>query len=203
MRKAMLLASAAALGATFLAPPAVALDDAFSDFYVGGFGQYSAYEVDLTTGGGTGDLSADGFGGGGLIGFGIRKDFLYGGIEAEVGYDGADRSEPIPGGTASIEAQLSGGVGLRFGIAFEERFLPFVRVGWQLTEYKASVTGLGSGTGALNGLRVGGGLEFLLSDSVSIRGEYAHTWYEEYDDVAGLSVEPSQHLFRLGAAFHF
>jgi len=188
------------LGALGAVPAAA--QPAFQGFYLGGYGAYSLYDADVTiTGLGSADFDADGFGFGGFFGFGLRNQALYGGLEAEFGHDGAEEGS-LFGTTVSLEARLSYGIAFRAGWVIEERYLPYLRIGWQRTDFEASAPGVGSQSEDLNALRVGVGLEALVTDRFSVRGEYAYTAYEDFEESI-ITVKPGQHLFRIAAAFHF
>ena len=107
--------AAALVASISIAGVASAQTSPFEGFYVGGQVGYSNINVDISvTGFNSIDETMDGFGGGGFVGFGGTNGSLYGSIEAEVGYDGAqwDVSVSEPGvGTATldVEARLTYG----------------------------------------------------------------------------------------------
>ena len=191
-----------------MASVASAQNSNFEGFYVGGQAGYSEIDDDL-----------DGFGGGAFIGFGGTNGILYGSIEAEVGYDGAEGDENVSGSgfsiTADAEAQLTYGVGFRVGAVVADNLLLYGRVGWVRTNAELSVgvnvTGLGSASWSddqdFDGIRIGGGVEGMLGDNIGIRGEYTYTSYEDEDvNVFGaipVNIDPDQHLFRVGVAYYF
>ncbi len=196
---------AVAFAASFsMTGAASAQESAFEGFYVGGQIGYSSINADLTiTGVGSGDDTGDGFGGGGFVGFGGTNGSLYGSIEAELGYDGAEWSGTILGFPTDIEAQLTYGLGFRVGGVVADKFLIYGRFGWVRTNAEANVTGLGSGDEDFDGGRFGGGVEAMLADNIGVRGEYTYTIYEDIDVIPGVNFDPSQHLFRIGVAYYF
>ena len=210
--KSVIFAAALVAGIS-IAGAASAQTSPFEGFYVGGQVGYSNINVDISvTGFNSIDETMDGFGGGGFVGFGGTNGSLYGSIEAEVGYDGAqwDISVSEPGvGTATldVEARLTYGVGFRVGGVIDDNLLIYGRFGWVRTnaELEVSVTGLGSASidDDFDGLRIGGGVEGMLADNIGIRGEYTYTMYEDVDIIPGVNLDPNQHLFRIGVAYYF
>ena len=208
------LLSAVVFGASIsMAGTASAQNSAFEGFYVGAQAGWSSVDGDVTiTGVGSGGDTGDGFGGGGFVGFGGTSGKLYGSIEAELGYDGAewDESGSIPGfgsGTVDIEAQLTYGLGFRVGWVAADNLLIYGRVGWVRTntEFSGSITGLGSFSTDedMDGARIGGGVEGKLGDNIGVRGEYTYTSYDDVDIVPGANFDADQHLFRVGVAYYF
>ena len=58
----------------------------------------------------------------------------------------------------------------------------------------------------LNGLRYGGGIEFAVTPQMSIRGEYTHANYKEWNVASGantINFDPSEHRFMIGASLRF
>jgi len=174
----------------------------FNGFYVGGQAGYSKINVEVSVAGvGSADDDMDGFGGGGFIGFGGTNGQLYGGIEAELGFDGAEWSQNRAGGSDDVEAQLTFGLGARIGYVIDDRYLIYGRFGWVRTNADYSFVGIGSGDEDFDGGRFGGGVEGKFGN-IGVRGEYTYTIYEE-KTVLGVKVDPDQHLFRVGVAHYF
>jgi len=116
---------AAAFAASLsMAGAASAQNSNFEGFYVGGQAGWSIVEADGSiTGVGTFDDDGDGLGGGGFIGYGGTNGNLYGSIEAELGWDGADWSGTVLGTPAEVETRLTGGVGFRVGAVVADNLL--------------------------------------------------------------------------------
>ena len=191
-----------------MAGSASAQDSIFEGTYLGAQGGYSVIDVDVSVAGvGSASDELDGFGGGVFIGFGGTNGNLYGSIEAEVGYDGAEWSETSGGVSADVEAELTYGVGFRVGAVVAENFLIYGRVGWIRTNLDASLSVVGVGSASddedIDGLRVGGGVEGKLGDNIGVRGEFTYTNYEDISSVAGVNVDIDQLLFRVGVAYYF
>ena len=104
------LAFAASLS---MAGAASAQESVFEGVYVRGQAGYSIINVEVSAPGlGSADDDLDGFGGGAFVGFGGTSGILYGSVEAEIGYDGAEWSESSGGLTVDLEAALTYGPGL-------------------------------------------------------------------------------------------
>ena len=197
--KSWVLALAFAMSLS-LAGSAFAQRSNFEGFYAGVQAGYSDVSADLTGSVVVSD-DGDGFGGGGFVGFGGTNGNLYGSVEVEIGYDGAEWSQTRAGGTDEIEARLTYGVGFRVGAVVADDFLIYGRIGWIRTNAEYSFTGIGSGDQDFDGGRIGGGVEGKFG-SVGVRAEYTYTDYEDIT-VLGVKVAPEQHLFRIGVAYYF
>jgi len=58
----------------------------------------------------------------------------------------------------------------------------------------------------LGGLRYGGGIEFAVNPQMSIRGEYTHANYKDWNVTNGtdtINYNPSEHRFMVGASVRF
>ena len=217
MIKKSLLSAIVFVASISLVGTASAQNSAFEGFYVGAQAGWSSIDGDLTvTGVGSGSDTADGFGGGGYVGFGGTNGKLYGGIEAELGYDGAewDDSFSVPGigsASAEIEAQLTFGLGFRVGWLATDNILIYGRGAWIRTNAElnalVSLTGIGSVSVSVDedfdGFRFGGGVEGKLGDNIGVRGEYTYTLYGDVDIAPGVNFDADQHLFRVGVAYYF
>ena len=206
MIKKLLLSAIVFVVGISMAGTASAQNSAFEGFYVGGQAGWSSIDADLTvTGVGSGSDTGDGFGGGGFVGFGGTSGILYGSIEAELGYDGAEWSETSGGVSAEIEAELTYGLGFRVGWVAADNMLIYGRLGYVNTEVELSVSGavVGSLDEDFDGFRFGGGVEGMLGENIGVRGEYTYTLYEDVDVVPGANIDADQHLFRVGVAYYF
>ncbi len=206
MTKKMLIFVTALLASFATAHVASAQTSPFSGFYVGGQVGYSYIDVDVSVDGfGSADENMDGFGGGAFGGFGWVNNFkqVYGGIEAEVGFDGADWSESFDGAKADIEAQLAFGLSARIGGIIADKYLIYGRAGWVRTKFEASLSGFGSDDEYFDGFRFGGGVEAALWNNFSARAEYTYTIYEDALDISGVDLDVNQHLIRIGVAYYF
>lgn len=204
MTQNSLIFAVAFVASISIAGVASAQNSAFEGAYVGGQIGYSNINVEVTVAGvGSADDNLDGFGGGGFIGFGGTNGQLYGAVEAELGFDGADWSATSGGITADVEAQLTFGFGARIGAVIDDRYLIYGRAGWARTNVELSVTGIGSDNEDFDGFRFGGGLEWMPADNIGVRGEYTYTIYDDPFDISGVDFDLNQHLLRIGVAYYF
>ena len=218
MTKNSLIFAATLFASISIAGVAFAQNSAFEGAYVGGQVGYSSITDEVKVAGITViDETADGFGGGGFVGFGGTNGSLYGAVQAEVGYDGAQWSISGSSGTTSatldVDAEITYGVDFRIGGVIADKYLIYGRAGWVRTNFKvsgtvttATATGSASTDLDLDGLRFGGGLEWMPADNIGVRGEYTYTIYSVDDfTVNGILVEEdtTQHLFRIGVAYYF
>jgi outer membrane immunogenic protein len=197
MRKIMLLAASAAL----LASPAFAADISappiyqsapgynWTGFYVGAHAGYAAGRAVVTdTNGGVKPgpfaYSPDGGFGGAQFGYNRQFSSFLIGIEADVAYLGTSGKGVIGSANAAShqDLTLSGGflgdITGRVGYAFD-RFLVYGKGGYAYFDgsAKQQTTNPGyvaTGTGAFNGYAVGGGVEYALTQNVSLKAEYLH-----------------------------
>lgn len=203
MTKKSLIVAVAFAASLSMAGVASAQESNFEGFYVGGQAGYSIIGADVTiTGLGSKDDTGDGVGGGVFIGFGGTNGILYGSIEAEIGYDGADWSGTVAGSQADIEAQLTYGVGFRIGGVVADNFLIYGRLGWVRTNVEGSYVTLGTDDEDFDGFRFGGGVEGKFGN-VGVRGEYTYTIYEDPGIPGWVIDDADQHLFRVGVAYYF
>ena len=204
MIKKSLLSAIVFVASISMAGTASAQNSAFEGFYVGAQAGWSSVDGDVTiTGLGSADDTGDGFGGGGYVGFGGTNGSLYGSVEAELGYDGAEWDGTIAGVSTEIEAELTYGLGFRAGWVAKDNLLIYGRVGWVRTNTEFTATGIGSADEDIDGVRFGGGVEGKFGDNIGVRGEYTYTSYEDVDIVPGANFDADQHLFRVGVAYYF
>jgi len=219
MTKKSLIIAIAAIASMFAAGSASAQNSKFEGIYVGGYLAYSNIGVEYDVAGITlADETLDGFGGGGLIGFGGTNwdGRLYGSLEANVGYDGASWSQSVAVagvGAASfdVETQLTFGISGRIGTVVAKNFLLYGKLGYARTNAQAeaqlSVIGVGTATVSddewYDGFRFGAGIEGMFANNIGVRAEYTYTIYDAPDVYPGISTDINQHLFLIGAAYYF
>jgi outer membrane immunogenic protein len=163
---------AAPAAPAFAAPPTFT----WTGFYIGanagyGFGEFSK----------DGRLfdDADGFVGGGQVGFNYQIGQFVAGLEADL--QGADMKAGggplILGSQAKIE--YFGTVRGRLGVAFD-RALVYVTGGYAFGQAKVSIPGLLiSDDNMHNGYTVGGGIEYAFTNNISLKGEYLYVNLED------------------------
>lgn len=152
-------------------------------FVVGGVVGQDSYKLTLKDDDFKSSLGKfSGFGGG--ITGGYEFDFSNWRLafEGEFILGGADKTIPfivdMEEFSADIKAKRSLGFAARFGYTFDGSFLVYGRFGWTSTKMRLAITGPGVDTSdksSVSGLSYGGGVEFPVSDYVSIRAEYVRT----------------------------
>jgi opacity protein-like surface antigen len=205
LRNVLISASVFLIGLS-LAASASAQQSRFEGLYIGAQGHYSYIKADLDVSGvGSDDDNLDGFGGSGFIGFGgtDRSNTFYGGLEIEGGYDNADWNQNIGGTQVEAEAEWTAGISARLGVVMAERYLLYVRGGYQGTQGKLNVSGFGSEDEWINGFRFGGGLEGFVTENIALRADYTYTIYEDPTNISGVDLDLTQHLVRVGAGYYF
>lgn len=166
----------------------------FDGAYVGA---YTGYIDNKGSAEGVTGIDTDGWTYGGYAGFGKTFDQFYFGGEVEIGtadIDGKGRIGTVP---ATAKINESYGLAARVGFLASDNALFYGRVGWQRTNFEATAGAGASRVKAddtLNGLRVGGGLEYALTDNILTRVEYNYTNYEQ-------GVRDNQ--VRVGIAYRF
>lgn len=191
-------------------------------WYLGAQVGYDSYRVrNSVTTPGTSSLvtnpviAANGWVGGLMLGYGMMaNDWFYLGGEIFANVSNADQnfSTGVTGSTYTnkFEVNSSYGLGILPGIKMTDSTLTFVRLGWNWANLKTNETITGSAAGSKsntsNGFVFGVGMETLIVDNWSLRGEFDHTWYSSYNTSAptyGTSVNPSDNQYMLGLLYHF
>ncbi|MFY8093919.1 MAG: outer membrane protein [Niveispirillum sp.] len=171
----------------------------FDGAYVGVFTGYSDTNASATSGTANANIDADAWLYGAYAGYGKTFDKLYLGAEAELGSASlSSNSGTVAGFATKLDANESWGLSARAGYLVADDVLLYGRAGWQRTNYDVTV-----GTGAnrikvgdnLDGYRLGGGLEYALTDNVLVRTEYN---YVNYDD-----TNFRENQVRVGVAYRF
>jgi len=142
--------------------------------------------TDFNLGGVGGADNLDGFLFGASLGWDGQSSNVVYGVEAEI----TESTGKISGGGVSVSASRDLYAGVRLGFVAGDSALIYAKGGYTNARYKA--TGVGGGNA--DGLRVGGGVDFKVSENVFIRGEYRYSNYE-----AG--VDRHQVVGGLGFAF--
>lgn len=183
MRKiTTLIAVAAAAAAT----PAFAQDDesAFSGPYVGAYAGYDSVAIkDIAAGD---SESKGGVAFGGIVGYNVDLDSTVFGIEAEIGDASTNEAAKdilVAGDELKLSANLDLFFGARIGLKASPKTLVYLKAGYAVTKatlsYDDGVDSFAESAN-LDGIRVGAGVEFAVSNSISVRGEYRYSDYGEY-----------------------
>jgi outer membrane immunogenic protein len=191
----------------------------WTGFYVGVNGGYGTSDVrnnSFGPGAGVGPVSAFGSPNGGLIGGTVGYNYQIGQfvLGAEASLDWADLNKNrtfVDGSSTSLKVDSLGNVLARVGWAWD-RTLFYVAGGYaggdvHASSYNDTVNGLfGGSSGWQSGYAVGGGVEYAVTNNISVKGEYlfsqleGKTYYGGPDAVkAGLDIS----TFKLGVNYKF
>jgi len=234
--KKILLASVALFGLTAaasaadlpsrVAPAPVAVVPVFTwtGFYVGAQAGYAWGDSDsrLFVGGvdvtaaafpdGT-DYDTDGFVGGVHAGYNVQFGSFVVGVEGDIeaaSIDG-DRSFTDLGVAASTDIDFQGSLRARAGVAFD-RALLYVTGGLAFANIENTYTDIGTGDSVSFddtewGWTLGAGVEYAVTNNLSVRGEYRYTKFDDVENVIdGLgTVEQDSdfHTVRVGVSYKF
>ena len=196
----LLLTSAAVLAMTVTSAHADERYAFFADPYIGAFGGYGWSDA------GEADLDGADYG----IYAGMRVDTLLdntinrlglgitGALEVHYGWSSQD--DTVAG--VDLDKKDEFGISFRPGLTIVDRINPldfntYGILGYKRAEYEASVGGLAADED-YDGFELGLGTELVAYDNMGVRLEYAHTWYEEKDD-----VDPDEDTVRLGVSYQF
>ncbi len=197
----------------------------WTGFYVGiaGGGGIINHHTDLFGG----VLSLDGFGAQGELaegtaGFDYQMGNFVLGALGDIHWSNMNSELSIPAiGPASVSANLESRWGFdilgRAGVLLTPRSLLYVLGGysWERFEGNLSVTinapqapfpGISlSDDESTAGWTLGGGLEVLVTNNLSVKGEYRYTGFSDFDFGTGgiLSIEPHRQTARVGVNYKF
>lgn len=149
--------------------------------------------------------SKDKVGGGIYAGYGTQMEQLYLGIEGGF-YLNGNPSPTLSFGTTNtgIKSRNTFDISGRVGFVANQALI-YGTGGFTSTKFET--IGLPTKSDKrLEGIRYGGGIEFALTPQMSIRGEYTHANYQEWNVVSGattINFDPSEHRFLLGASLRF
>jgi outer membrane immunogenic protein len=127
----------------------------------------AAAQGNVELSGGYTQFDADGADLGAITGRGTYFFNQYLGAEGEVSIGVND--EDVAGGTVELDNSIGAFGVLRAPVS--ERFELFGRAGYSQSEFNASVPGLGSGSGDVDGFAYGVGGKLFLTDQIGIRGD--------------------------------
>ncbi len=203
----VILAAAAMPNVSNAADAYEPVSDVWTGAYIGAFAGYASIDADgefegneLTDGPINGILL------GGQIGYNHQIDKIVLGIEADAAYSFADGAFDAEGEGVDIDMNYLATVRGRLGMVFGESdsTLLFATAGLAAADFDVEFEGESDGNTHL-GLVVGGGLEHMFTDSISIKAEYNYMDFgtETYEDVEGTPVSYDGHVVKLGVNFHF
>lgn len=164
-------------------------------------------------GGGVHDLSIGGtpvsipFGRDGVFGeltvgydYMVNERFLAG-VYADARYGNIGFSLDVPGGSIKSEADYGFDVLARAGYLITPQTLAYVLGGYSWQHFKISATGVGTlYDWSASGYVLGLGMETVLRDNWTLKGEYRYSKYASNDLGSGgfVSTDPSYHTFHVG-----
>lgn len=198
-------------------PPPPAL---MGGFYVGGQVGYDNYRVrqrfyDIDGDYVSNPLNANGWVGGLFLGYGQYFTNFYLGGEAFGNYSGADGTITVADatlGTTKFKSQARGSWGLALlpGVKLSDTLLLYARGGYTWANLKGSVSvnsvNVGSKSNNRGGWAYGLGMESLIWDAWSLRGEFTHTDFGNHsksNNGATVKFSSYDNQFMLGAVYHF
>lgn len=192
-------------------PPPIMLKDGF---YLGAEVGYDSYRTRENASGTIDGVvissnpvtNPTGWVGGLFAGYGQYMDNFYLAGEIFTTDTGAQTSHNVNTYNSKITANWGYGLSLLPGYRLNNTSLFYVRLGYNWIRLKAQEsTSLvaTSTTNTSNGFNYGVGIETLVYENWSVRGEYTHTNYSSFTTAMGTSVSPSDNQFLLGVLYHF
>ncbi len=171
-----------AIAASVLASPAMAQEKGdFSGAKATAIAGYDNIDLDIA-----GVDNVEGFLYGGAIGYDVQSGNVVYGAELEA----TESTGKISNAAGRVEAGRDLYAGGRLGYVVGGSTLLYAKAGY--TNARISSPGIGGENG--DGVRVGAGLEYKLSDNMFARGEYRYSNYED-------GVSRNQGLVSLGVKF--
>jgi outer membrane immunogenic protein len=185
----------------FAARPAQAVS--FSDPAVDWQGLYAGLHLGATWGYFNNGLTKTGgnVSGGGQAGYNWQSGHLVIGAEGDL----SGMRVVADGPTTNFNENWMATFRERAGYAFN-RYLPYVTAGLALTGETWTVNGVGSKSGIRTGAAVGGGMDVMICDNWSVRGEYLYTDVPSQVVTiggTGLAGGSSNHTLRAGVNYKF
>lgn len=204
MRKFAFATAAAAFGVA-LATPALAQNGDFSGPRLEALAGY-----DNLRDGGNGDSEGrDGFSYGALLGYDIQSGNIVYGIDGEI-TDATTKSrsynEVTAGDRFSVEAGRDLYIGGRLGYVISPAAMIYAKGGYTNARVESRYQ---PNTGAdselvdkadLDGFRLGAGLEYKLTPTAFVKGEYR---YSHYGEIEGYNIDLDRHQLMAGLGIRF
>ena len=191
---------------TYTDPPAPApvLDNRWGGVYVGGVGAYGFGDSQFSLGAASTDYDVDGFMGGITAGYNWQMGSGVLGVEADISYAGVDGSSSaaVCGTGCETEMDWFGTVRARAGYAYGN-LMPYLTGGLAMASVDASGAGASDDETAY-GWTAGLGLEYLVTDNVTVKGEYLYSRFNSDIGVgAGETSLEDLHTVRAGVNVKF
>lgn len=193
--------AAAAFGAV-LATPSMAQSAPFEGGHVEAVGGY-----DLLKDGGNGSSEGtSGFAYGVNAGYDFRSGGMVFGPEAEITgatTDSRSYNAFTAGDVLSINAGRDLYIGGRVGAVISPQAMIYAKAGYTNARVNANYTA-GTTTQSdhsdLDGFRLGAGMEYNLTPSTFVKGEYR---YSHYNNIDGYNIDADRHQLMAGVGFRF
>jgi len=164
-------------------------------------------------------ITAAGFEGGLFAGYGAYFDRFYLGAELSGDISKADASYHATATTAAVTANYNSrfkvknnyGLSVIPGVKLSDTSLFYVRLGYDRANIQTSESYSATGGSAVsstqtqwkNGFKYGLGMESLVSENVSVRGEFNHVNYNSFNTRLGTRVSPANNQMTIGLSYHF
>ncbi|WP_375568919.1 outer membrane beta-barrel protein [Seohaeicola saemankumensis] len=155
--------------------------------------------------------AGQGFTGGGYVGYGFQSNRVYFGGEAEVELSSVDwnvERSPV-GRIYSAKKTATAGLGLRLGYVLNDNVLIYARAGMVRSDfdfdYSFRSADISQSVG-IDGIRIGGGIEFAVGEKMNVRLDYTQTEYDANTIDYGIGVDSfdtTERLFRIGVTRQF
>jgi hypothetical protein len=201
-------------------PPDDGIDMDYSGFYAGaqlGHGTLQSDNTGPRTSGSGAAFTLDairagqGWTGGVFAGYGVQTGSLYIGAEAEAEVSSVDwNQERSPEGRIyDLEKNSTFGAGIRLGYLLKDSVLIYGRAGVVRSKFDVDYNYQSASISrdkSLDGLRIGGGIEFPIGKSMTARFDYTHTNYDSHKVDYGTGVDKfdtEERVFRIGITRHF
>ncbi|WP_019593530.1 outer membrane protein [Thioalkalivibrio sp. ALM2T] len=199
---------------TLLASASAAHASPFHGAYVGGQLGWASYDTDYDEGDGDGisGISASGFTGGAMAGFGtVLDNGLYLGGEVDFQSEDADLTVRLEDAELGQDIKYSYGLTGRIGHVVNDQVLFYGLAGYQYarTDTRLSEDGdqLARFKDNINGGRLGLGVEYQMDNRMFLRAEYSYTFFgrETIRPEPGttLRFDTDASRFMLGVGYRF
>lgn len=199
-------AMAADLGVINVAQPAAFDAPAAYDwtgFYAGlnaGYGWAAVQVGGLTFNDGKGIL------GGAQVGFNYDFSGFVLGAEADFQLSDINYEQTVAlGVTGRTAIDNFGTLRARAGVSVD-RFLPYITGGLAWANASISASGGGASVNVKDsyvGWTIGAGLEYAVTDNISVKGEYLYTDFGAADFGTGINLNLTSHVARVGVNYQF
>ena len=155
--------------------------------------------------------AGQGFTGGAYVGYGFTANRFYLGGEAEAELSSVNwnvERSPV-GRIYSAEKTATAGLGLRLGYVVNDNVLIYARAGVVRSDFDFDYSFRGAAVSqseSLDGVRIGGGIEFAVGEKTNLRLDYTQTEYDANTVNYGAGVDSfdtTERLFRIGLTRQF